>query len=204
MLYYHKQENCHEKRTKMNTTLIISQIIGIAAVATFLLSYQQKQRKNIIICNAVSRCLYIIQYLLLGAISGAVLDVLGAISSVVASKKDNAFIQKHLKAIFITTNALLIAAGVTIAVINRSLLDILPLIGVLLHTGAFWLSDERIIRRVSLAGSPFWLVYNTASRAYGSALGDILTMVSIVIAMIKFRKKPSEENCITKESKTPN
>ena len=183
---------------------ILPQIIGICAVATFLLSYQQKKRSGIIILNIISRCLYIIQYLLLGAISGAVLDVLGAVSSTIASKKYNSFIKKYLKAVFIATNALLIAAGVTIAVINRSLLDILPLIGVLLHTGAFWLSDERIIRRVSLAGSPFWLVYNTASRAYGSALGDILTMVSIVIAMIKFRKKPSEENCIPKESKTPN
>ena len=170
---------------------IIPQIIGICAVATFLLSYQQKKRSGIIILNIISRCLYIIQYLLLGAISGAVLDVLGAVSSTVASKKDDDFIKKHLKIIFIATNALLVAAGITIAVINNSLLDLLPLIGVLLHTGAFWLSDERIIRRVSLAGSPFWLVYNTASRAYGSAIGDILTMVSIIIAMIKFKRSPT-------------
>ena len=59
----------------------------------------------------------------------------------------------------------------------------------LLHTGAFWISDERIIRRISLLGSPFWFVYNFASRAYGSAIGDLLTMGSIVIAMIKYRKK---------------
>jgi hypothetical protein len=64
----------------------------------------------------------------------------------------------------------------------------------LLHTGAFWLTDERIIRRVSLLGSPFWFVYNFYSRAYGSALGDVLTMVSIIIAMIKFRKHKKEED----------
>ena len=54
-----------------------------------------------------------------------------------------------------------------------------------MHTSAFWISDERIIRRVSLLGSPFWLAYNLLSRAYGSAVGDLLSMVSI--AMIKYR-----------------
>ena len=73
-------------------------------------------------------------------------------------------------------------------VLNKSLLDLLPIVGVALHTGAFWLTKEKAIRLVSLAGSPFWLTYNLASRAYGSAIGDFLTMGSIVIALIKYRK----------------
>ena len=77
--------------------LIVSQIIGFLAVASFLLSYQLKKRKNIIFCNVISRCLYILQYVLLGAFEGAVLDVLGAISSVIAAKKRLPFIKKHTK-----------------------------------------------------------------------------------------------------------
>ena len=69
--------------------LIVSQIIGFLAVASFLLSYQLKKRKDIILCNVLSRCLYILQYILLGAFEGAVLDVLGAISSVIAAKKQD-------------------------------------------------------------------------------------------------------------------
>ena len=168
---------------------IIPQIVGLAAVATFLLSYQQKKRRNIILMNVLSRFLYILQYLLLGAFSGMALDVLGALSSVVAGKKDRPFVAKHLKLIIILLNGSMIAAGVTLCIINKSLLDLLPIAGVLLHTGAFWISDERIIRRVSLLGSPFWFIYNFASRAYGSAIGDLLSMVSIVTAMIKFREK---------------
>ena len=49
---------------------IVPQIVGILAVATFLLSYQQKNRRAIIILNTVSRILYIVQYILLGAFSG--------------------------------------------------------------------------------------------------------------------------------------
>jgi len=162
---------------------LIPQIIGLAAVATFLLSYQQKKRKNIIIFNTISRCLYILQYLLLGAYSGAVLDVLGAISSVIAGKKHTRFIKRHTKAVFIAINLVIIFSGVAIALINKSLLDLLPILGVLLHTSAFWITSERTIRRVSLLGSPFWLVYNFVSRAYGSAIGDVLTMSTIVTAI---------------------
>ena len=173
---------------------IIPQIVGSLAVALFLLSYQLKARKNIIICNILSRCLYILQYFMLGAVAGAVLDILGAAASVIAERKAQPFIKKHLRLIFILANATIAASGIAICIINQSALDLLPIAGVLLHTGAFWISNEKVIRRISLAGSPFWLVYNLMSRAYGSALGDLLTMLSILIAMAKFRKIEKAQN----------
>lgn len=166
---------------------IIPQIVGLVAVVFFLLSYQLKRRRDIIVCNAASRGLYVLQYLLLGAISGAVLDVMGVIASVVAQKKEHPFIKKHIRLVFALVNVMIVAAGLLICFMRRSALDLLPIAGVLLHTGAFWMTDEKSIRRISLAGSPFWLAYNLASAAYGSAIGDILSMVSIVTAMIKYK-----------------
>lgn len=169
---------------------LVPQIIGLFAVVTFLLSYQQKKGKNIIILNAVSRCLYILQYILLGAFAGAALDIMGVVSSFAAvNRNTNRFIKKHTKLVLILINLVIVAVGVTIAVINKSFLDLFSLAGVLLHTSAFWMTNEKIIRRVSLLGSPFWFVYNFLSRAYGSALGDILTMCSIVIAMVRYKNK---------------
>jgi len=166
---------------------ILPQIVGVFAVITFLLSYQQKKRKNIILLNVLSRCLYILQYLLLGAVSGAILDVLGAIASVVAEKKNRPWMQKHIKAVFFSVTFCILFVGGAIAFYNKSLLDLFSITGVLLHTGAFWLNREKIIRRVSFLGSPFWFVYNFFSRAYGSAVGDVLTMCSILIAMYRHR-----------------
>ncbi len=131
---------------------------------------------------------------MLGAIAGAVLDILGAVSSVVAERKAHPFIRRHTRAVFISINVIIAATGIAICIINQSPLDLLPIAGVLLHTGAFWITNEKIIRRISLLGSPFWLVYNLASHAYGSALGDLLTMASIIIAMIKYRDKSKKEN----------
>ena len=174
---------------------IYAQIVGIIAVATFVISYQQKTRARIIILNVTSRILFIAQYLMLGAISGAVLDILGAIASVIAEKKDTGFIKRHTKAVCVTVSLVITACGTAVCIINRSLLDLLPIVGVLLHTGAFWLSDEKVIRRLSILGSPFWLAYNLASGAFGSAIGDVLTITSILIAMVKFKdfKKENQE-----------
>jgi len=57
---------------------------------------------------------------------------------------------------------------------------------VLLHTSAFWITNEKTIRKISFLGSPFWLVYNLVNCAYGSAIGDILTMVSIGVAIYRY------------------
>ena len=173
---------------------IIPQIIGIIAVITYLSSYQIKHRKGIIISNVISRVLYILQYLLLGAFSGAVLDVLGAVASVLAERSDRPFIKKHRRTVIIASNVAIVGAGLAVCIISKNPLDLLPIVGVVLQVGAFWFSDERKIRIVSLIGTPFWFIYNLASRAYGSSIGDVFTMLSIIIAMIKYRKKAEKAN----------
>lgn len=167
---------------------ILANVIGIIAVAVFLLSYQMKKRNAIVTCNVIARVLYIVQYILLFAFEGAVLDVVGVIASLIAQQKDNPLIKKHIKLWFILTNLFIIGAGIPL---YKNLYSLLPIIAVLFQTGAFWLNDEKHIRRVSLIGSPLWFIYNFHSRAYGSSVGDLLSIVSIVLAMIRydFKKK---------------
>lgn len=167
---------------------LAAQIVGLLAVTLFLLSYQQKKRKNIIAFNAISRILYIIQYIMLGAFEGATLDVLGTISSITAQNRDKSFIHKHLKTFVIAINSAILIVGL---LLYENIFSLFPVIGVILHTSAFWISEEKTIRIVSFSGSPFWLIYNLASCAYGSAIGDVLTMISIGIAIYRYDIKPS-------------
>lgn len=158
-------------------------IVGIAAVIIYLLGYLQRRRKNIILLNATSRLLYIIQYFLLGAFEGAALDIAGIISSVLAQKKNLTFIKKYIKWFFAANSLLIVIVGLFV---YENIFSLLPIIGVLLHTGAFWIDNEKIIRRISLIGCPFWLAYNIVSGAYGSCIGDVLSMVSITISMVRY------------------
>ena len=174
--------------------VFMAQITGILAVVTFLFSYQLKRKPQIILCNVASRGLYILQYLLLGAISGAVLDILAAIASVIAERMDTPRGRKHIRRAFCAVNGAIILVGGAICLINQSLIDLLPIVGVLFETGAFWVKDERVIRRVSLGGAPFWLAYNLLNRAYPSAIGNALTIVSITVAMLRYRKAEASKS----------
>ncbi len=162
--------------------LISANTVGVIAVAAFLLSYQLKTRKNILACNILSRVLYILQYVLLFAFEGAVLDITAMIASLFAQKKDSHFIKNHLKAVIITVNICIIAIGL---VFYKNIFSLFPIIGVLFETGALWLTKEKHIRIVSLLGAPFWFVYNIANSAYGSAVGNVLTVISLVVAIIR-------------------
>lgn len=162
---------------------IVAQILGILAVITFLLSFQFKKRKNIITVNVISRTLYITQYILLGAFEGAALDFTGAVSSVIASHKEKSYIKKHLGIIVILINVILIAVGV---ILYENIYSIFAIIGVVLEINALWITEEKNIRRLSFLSAPFWFVYNFMNRAYGSALGCVLVMVSIIIATLRY------------------
>lgn len=162
---------------------VLATVVGLLAVCIFLLSFQQKTRGRIIAFNATSRALYILQYILLGAFSGAVLDVLGIIASLLAGLKNDPRMKRYMKLLIPLLYAVFIFAGV---ITYTRFLDLFALAGVMLHTGAFFLDDERKIRILSLVGSPFWLVYNLTSLAFGSAIGDLLSICSIGIAIFRY------------------
>lgn len=63
---------------------------------------------------------------------------------------------------------------------------------------ALWLRKERNIRTASLLGAPFWLIYNLRNCAYGSAVGNVITFLSIAVAIVRYdllkKEKPQDAN----------
>lgn len=168
--------------------VIFANICGITAVAMFVFSYQMKTRNSLIFLNGGSRVLYVLQYILLGAYEGIVMDTIALFVTLLAQKKDNGFLKKHQKAFIIGSNLLIVAVGL---LLYQNIFSLLPIAGVLFETGALWISKEKYVRILSLFGAPCWLIYNLVFSAYGSALGNVLTVVSIGLAMYRYdiRKK---------------
>lgn len=167
---------------------IITQLIGFGAVGLYLLSFQLKTRKQIVWVTCLSNVLYVLQYVLLGAFSGATLDGLSAVSSFFAARKHTPRLQRCWKWIAAVTFLLIIFAGAALAMAQRDWLELLPIVGALCQTGGLWVEDEQTIRKFGLASAPFWLVYNFVSGAYGPALGSVLTALSSVIGLVRYRK----------------
>jgi hypothetical protein len=156
----------------------------------FVLSYQLKTRRGIILFNASSRVLYVMQYILLGAYEGVALDLTALLVSMLAQRKDSGWLRKHPKLTVLGANLFVLAVGL---LFYQNIFSLLAIIGVLLETGAFWLNRERQIRFVSFFAAPFWLAYNLFFAAYGSAIGNVITMVSISLAILRYdirKEKP--------------
>ncbi len=164
----------------------MAHVLGALAVVTFLLSFQMKTRKKIIAVNLTSRLLYILQYLVLGAFEGAALDFSGFVLSFFAKYKEKEFITKHFKVVVIVVNLFLLGIGFTL---YENVFSLFAILGIILEITALWLTKEKSIRLLSLASAPFWFVYNFANCAYGSAVGNILMMVSIGVAIFRFDLK---------------
>ena len=168
--------------------VIASQIIGFTAVGLYLLSYQLKKRKQIVWVTCASNALYVLQYLLLGAFSGAVMDIMSTISSFFAAKKNDAPFSRYAR-ILAWSNLIVIAAvGLISAFIQREWIELLPMAGALFQTGGLWCDKEQTIRKFGLCSAPFWLIYNYISKAYGPALGSLIAIISIIISMIRYRE----------------
>ena len=162
---------------------ILANVIGILAVIMFVISYQLKSRRSIIFFNAGSRILYIAQYLLLGAFEGALLDTVAFLISLVYRAKDTRLIKNHLTITLIVSNLFIVGLGMTT---YQNVYSLLPIIGVIFETLGLWLTKEKHIRLVSLLGAPPWLVYNFISGAYGSVIGNVITLVSIAVAIVRY------------------
>ena len=165
---------------------IAAVVVGFAAMLMLVLSYQQKTRKWILICNITARSLFILQYILLFAFEGMALDLVGIVGSVLAQQKEKPLIRKNQTAIVIGVNALIIAVGIAM---YRNLFSLLPLVAVLLQIDALWCSKEKHVRLLSLLAGPWWLVYNIYCSAYGSVAGDLMSLISLLIAMLRYDLK---------------
>lgn len=161
----------------------LATILGLLAVVLFVFSYQLKKRSSIIVFNAASRVLYVVQYLLLGALEGALLDVIAFFVSVLCCGRDKGFVKKHFALTVILANVAIIGIGM---LTYKNIFSLLPILGVVFETLALWLKQERNIRIVSLLGAPFWLTYNVLNQAYGSAIGNVIVLVSISTAIIRY------------------
>lgn len=169
--------------------IVVAQIIGFAGVGLFLLSYQLKKRQQIVWVSFFSNVFYVLQYLLLGAFSGAIMDTLATVASFFAAKKNAPHLKKHTKQLAFLSVLMIAVIGIAIAMIRKDFIELLPIVGGIFQTLGLWCDDEQLIRKLGLCGAPFWLVYNFISQAYGATLGSVLAIISIIVSLVRYRKK---------------
>lgn len=168
-----------------DSQFIISQIISAIATVLLLLSYQQKTHKRIVLMQAASGTLFGIQYMMLGAYEGMICNYIGAVRSVAYSFRNNSKIVDSIFcpivfAVFFTVSGI---------VTYQNLFSLLPIVAMCISSFVLWSPKTQQLRALSMPTCAMWLVYNAVSHSYVAVLTEVLNLISIVIGLIRFRKK---------------
>ena len=183
----------------MDLFYIIAQAVGLLAMAFNILSYQQKTRERAITFQLCGGGLFAVNFLLLGATTGAILNVLAVIRAIVFLKRDklNANHPAWLVG-FLAAYAASYATTFTLLGKDPTAVDLvvefLPVIGMTATTLSFRLTDAKAIRRYGLVSSPSWLIYNICCFSLGAIICEVLSLFSILIGMFRLDRKNQPSN----------
>ncbi len=169
---------------------IIAQIIGIVAMAAIILSYQFKSPKKLMACQLVGTFLFMVNMIMIGAVTGAIMNLLGFLRSLVYMKPERLRIPlKVITALFVTSYIISYACVFlflgTEPTVENLLLEFLPIIGMVAVTIGFASNNSKTIRRLGLINSPCWLTYNIFHFSIGGILCEAFGIVSILSATVR-------------------
>ena len=163
------------------------QLVGYIGMACALLSYQCKKNRNYFFLQTGCAMAFTCQYLLLGAWSAMLLNVVAIARGVLFSLGEKChkryvlilielgFIATALLSVFAFSEVWWIAICVLVAQAGGTL--------------AMWTRNGKTIRYTQLAiVSPLWLINNFYYFSIGGILCESFNIVSVIISMIRFRK----------------
>lgn len=175
-------------------TALIAQIIGLFAMAFNIFSYQQKTQRGAIAFQLGGSILFAVNYLMLGAMVGGILNAVGIVRALVFLNREKTK-ATHPAWLIGFTAVYLLSYVLTFTVFGKEatpfnlIVEFLPVIGMTATTISFRLSDAKSIRRYGLVSSPSWLVYNVVSMNLGAIICEVLTLGSIFIGMFRLDRK---------------
>jgi len=157
------------------------QMIGFVALAISIIAFQFKKHGQIVFCKMASEFIFSIQYVLLGAWTAAVLDVISVIRNLLFCK----LVKKNISTlpVILVFGCFVIATGVFT---YDGLASLLPIASKLLTTVSYGMKNEKWLRIITLPSCVFWIIYNVTVGSIAGVLTDSLALVSLLIAMYKF------------------
>lgn len=172
---------------------IIAQWIGVAACVLMIASFQCKKNERLFLMQGIGGFLFFINYLLIGAISGALFNLVNLVRGITLMKKDR-------KAWKIAVINILYTACFAISLFKMSggilqiILSALTFSVQIIMSIFMWLGNARHIRYCQVAyASPAWLVYNVFNFTLGGIACEVFNIASVIISLIRYGKKGFEE-----------
>lgn len=172
---------------------IVAQIIGVLAMAFNVLSYQGKSQKTVIALQLFGGTLFAVNFLMLGATVGGLLNIIAAVRAILflfknKLKTDNIYWFIGFIASYVAVYVLNFTVFDKQVTVYNLLIELLPVVGMIALTIGFRLKKAAHIRKCGLVSSPAWLIYNIAANSWGAIICETLTLISIFVGMFRHDK----------------
>lgn len=180
------------------TSEVLAQIIGFVAMGIAIVSFQQKSQRGIILLQMFSSFLWVINFVLLGGIAGALLNSVGVFRSLVFGNKQKFHADKVIwvwgfAATYLLMYVLTFTAFGKEPTAQNLLLEFLPVIGTTFNTIGYYSKKARTVRLLGLINSPMWLIYDAFAGSIFGVLTEVFCICSIVIGLVRFDLKKKGE-----------
>ena len=159
----------------------LSQLFGILAAFSMFASSWQKTRNKILFYLIFDNIFYFLQYLLLGAYSGAMSNIVGLLRTISFSKKGkNRFYKTNIMLYIIVI--LHVFVGL---VTYDGILSLFPIFASILYAIVLWQDNTTRIRIGTSIVLFMWIIYNFNIQAYISFLAYIVLFLSYLLSIIR-------------------
>lgn len=160
----------------------ITQLIGFVGAALMIASFQCKKSRILFLFQMGSNAMYIIHFVMLGALSGGASIFVGLVRNFLLYSDSSGWARWE-GWLPILTAAYVAAAYLT----WRDAFSLLPCVGMVVMTYASWSRNGKNIRVANFfVNSPAWLAYDIHTFSISGVVTETFCLVSIVVSFIRF------------------
>ena len=167
---------------------IIGQIFGIIGLIVFVLSFQCKNSKKLVLVQGIGGLMFFINFILIEAYGGALFNLTILIRGLLYMKKDNKIIKPLIVEILFTL-AYIYSLTLVSGNILQIVLTTLPYVSLLIMSVLMWKENGKLIRYFQIATlSPSWLIHNIFNFTLGGILAEVFNIISAIISIFRFKE----------------
>ena len=177
--------NCYiEHRRKVYIQMeILGQIFGwLTALLTFV-SFQCKEHKKLVVVNTLATASLGISYLLLGAWSGMLMNVIAILRNFAIYKRNCKFFSYAFWPYFFA-----ILMGILGALSWQGPMSLLVIMALIMGTLFLYSPNVQNLRKITILTATMVIIYNVYYQVWGGVINELIAMVSAVIGIYRYRK----------------
>ena len=168
----------------------VAQLLGIFGLGCNVISYQQKKKVMLILCQLFGGLFFSIHFFMLGDYIGSMLNAIALVRAIIFAKVIKTKRSERIWAwVFIALCVATYPLTFTVFGVEASpftlALKTLPVIAMCVGTVSFTMENAGKMRFLSLFNSPLWLINNIVELSWGGILCEAFSLISIFVGILR-------------------